>query len=133
MKIKGYEIKSKKDLDELEQSGMLGNRYNYYLQKLELEEEKNEEEKTFAEKYLEKCEQYHRLCDVKTELHIENEKLKQQLTQLTKDNLNSKKVFKLIDGCNCSLCGASQADIRKKYSSYCSNCGAKINEFKERY
>lgn len=36
----------------------------------------------------------------------------------------------LIDGYNCSLCGASQADIRKKYSNFCSNCGAKIKELK---
>lgn len=37
-----------------------------------------------------------------------------------------KKECELIDGYNCSLCGASQAGIRKKYSNYCSNCGAKI-------
>lgn len=34
----------------------------------------------------------------------------------------------LVDGYNCSKCGASQADIRKKYSNYCSNCGTRIKE-----
>ena len=58
-------------------------------------------------------------------LEKENEQLKSEHNKVVKECY--------LDRGLCSLCGASQADIRKKYSNYCSNCGAKINELKERY
>ena len=51
------------------------------------------------------------------------EPLKQKVKEL-----ELKESCSLIDGFNCSFCGASQADIRKKYSNFCSNCGRKIME-----
>jgi hypothetical protein len=67
-------------------------------------------------------------CDKQTALKKLYEYENTGLTPQEVENL--KKECKLIDGYNCSLCGASQADIRKKYSNYCSNCGAKIQELK---
>ena len=57
----------------------------------------------------------------------QHKRLREENKQL-KSEQNKVAECTLIDGYNCSLCGASQADIRKKYSNFCSNCGAKIKE-----
>lgn len=67
--------------------------------------------------------------EVQTAIIDRVKKLKQDFHKYSSFTINEQnKVAEctLIDGYNCSLCGASQADIRKKYSNFCSNCGAKI-------
>lgn len=71
------------------------------------------------------------LCDKLNKDYFEQkniaaEALKELSIQIRDQKLYENRTCILDETFLCSLCGASQADIRKKYSNFCSNCGAKI-------
>lgn len=73
------------------------------------------------------------LCDKLNKDYFEQKNiaahaLKELATQIREQKLYETRTCNLDKNYLCSLCGASQADIRKKYSNFCSNCGAKIIE-----
>ncbi len=73
------------------------------------------------------------LCDKLNKDYFEQKKiatdaLKELTTQIRYQKLYETRTCNLDKSYLCSLCGASQADIRKKYLNFCSNCGSKIIE-----
>lgn len=73
------------------------------------------------------------LCDKLNKDYFEQKNiaadaLKELTTQIRDQKLYETRTCNLDKNYLCSSCGASQADIRKKYSNFCSNCGAKIIE-----